>query len=117
MFRNAFIPRTKVVPATGSAVTMGFPLGTGRPVVGSTALGSALYPRGWSSNPEKIVASKTERKVKNAETSASFDNALKVLGREHTQQMIADMTENTTVHWEWFVMVFKYLAVTRTCSA
>ena len=48
--------------------------------------------------PAKIVARRTEMNVKNAEAVPSFERALKVLGKEQTQQMIAAITANTTVH-------------------
>jgi len=98
MFKKAFIPRTNEVPATGIAVTIGFPLGTGSPVFGLTAFGSGLYPKGWASSPEKMAASRTEMNVKNADAVANFERALNVLGREHTQQMIVATTAKTMVH-------------------
>lgn len=64
--------------------------------------------------PAKMAARSTEMKVKNAEAVASRESALKVRGSEQNQQIIVAITANTTVHWLWFVMVFKYLALTRT---
>ena len=65
--------------------------------------------------PEKMAAKMTEMKVKTAENVASLARAEKVLGREQIQQIMVEMTANTMVHWLWLVIVFKYLALTRTC--
>lgn len=54
--------------------------------------------------------------VNSADALAILASVLNVLGREANQQTIAAMTANTTVHWLWFVIVFKYVDVTRTCS-
>jgi hypothetical protein len=62
-----------------------------------------------------MAASRTEMNVKNAEPVPNFDRALKVLGREETQQMSVAITAKTTVHWLWLVMVLRYLALVRTC--
>lgn len=61
-----------------------------------------------------MAASRTEMNVKNADTVASFASAEKVLGREQTQQIMVEITANVMVHWLWFVMVLKYLALTST---
>jgi hypothetical protein len=113
MFKKALIPATKVVPATGTAYTVGSPPLS--PVSGMIELGSGLYSYGWASIPAKMVASRTEMKVKNAEAVPNFDKALKVLGREQIQQISVAMTAKTIVHWLWLVMVLRYLALTRTC--
>jgi hypothetical protein len=45
-----------------------------------------------------MAAKRTEMNVKIAEAVASFASVENVLGREQSQQMIAAMTENVTVH-------------------
>ncbi len=52
--------------------------------------------------PAKIVASRTEMKVKIAEQRPSFDKPLKVLGSEQSQHIIVAITAKMTVHREWF---------------
>jgi hypothetical protein len=64
-----------------------------------------------------MVARRTDRNVKMAEPRPSLDKPLNVLGNEHTQQMRVEITAKTTVHWLWFVMVFRYFALTRTWRA
>ena len=97
MFRKALIPATNVVPLGGTANTVGAP--PLRPVSEITEFGSGLYSYGWASIPANMAANRTDINVKNAEPVPSFDKALKVLGREQTQQMSVAMTANTIVHW------------------
>ena len=69
--------------------------------------------------PAKMVARSTEIKVKNAEAVPSFDSILNVRGRENTQEMTNMTTLKLTVRQAMLlsaaVIVFKYLAPTRTC--
>lgn len=53
-------------------------------------------------------------KVKSAEAVPSLESMLNVRGSEANQQMMAAITAKTTVHWLWFVIVFRYLALTKT---
>lgn len=51
-------------------------------------------------------------KVKKADAVARFASDLNVRGSEQTQQMMAEMTAKVMVHWLWFVIVLRYLALT-----
>ena len=51
--------------------------------------------------------------VKKAETVASLARALKVLGKEQTQDTIAMIAEKPMVHTPPLVMVLRYFAPTR----
>jgi hypothetical protein len=55
-------------------------------------------------------------KVKNADPVPNLERALKVLGREQTQQIRVAITAKTTVHSLWLVIVLRYLALTSTCK-
>lgn len=70
--------------------------------------------------PAKMVAKSTEMNVKNAEAVPSFDNILNVRGREHTQEITNMIALKLTVRQAMLlsvaVIVFKYLAPTRTCK-
>lgn len=54
-------------------------------------------------------------KVKNAESVANLERVSNVRGSEQTQEITVMIAENEIVHREWFVIVFKYLAPTKTC--
>ena len=107
MFRKALSPFVKVVPAAGTSKTMGLPL--------TLAVGSKVNPAGCSSIPAKMAARRTDTKVKNAESVASLERVLNVLGKEQTHEMTVMITEKEIEHMEWLVIVFKYLAPTKTC--
>lgn len=87
---------TKVVLAVGKAVTMGFPPTLATPAgVVYESLGS--NPAGSPWIPAKMVARRTEMKVKAADAVPSLLNMLKVRGREHSQQTMATMMPKLTV--------------------
>ena len=111
MFRKAFIPLTKPVPAAATVRTLGSP--TSRPFGPPV-----LYPAVpcLPSTPAKTAARSTEMKVKNAERVASLDRVSKVLGREHTQESTAQIAENPTVQTAPLLMVFRYFAPVKTWS-
>lgn len=111
MFKKAFIPLTKVVPAAGMTNTMGLPV---RSPVGPPP--GVSNPAGCLSIPAKIAASRTEMKVKSAESVASFDRVSNVRGNEHAQDRTAQIAENPTVQTAPLLMVFRYLAPTKTWS-
>lgn len=77
---------TNVVLAVGKAVTIGFP-----PLLDES------NPAGSPWMPAKMVARRTEMKVKAADAVPSLLNMLKVRGREHSQQTMATMMPKLTV--------------------
>lgn len=98
IFKNAFMPATKVVPARGMAKTSGSP-----PMFTPFALmklGSGLYPAVpcLPSAPAKAAARMTLMKVKTADAAANLDRVSKVRGMEQTHEMIAPIAANPTVH-------------------
>lgn len=95
MFMKAFMPATYPVPLRGMARTCGGPY-LGQPAPG------------WSSIPAKIVASRTDTKVKKADPAANLASVLKVRGKEQIQEMTATIALKPTVHMLWFVMVLRY---------
>ena len=50
--------------------------------------------------PANIIASSTERKVKNADAVASLESVSNVLGSDDTKLMIAMIAEKPIVHME-----------------
>jgi hypothetical protein len=56
-------------------------------------------------------------KVNRAESVASFESVLNVLGSEQKSEITAVMAAKPMVQTLWLVMVFKYFAPTRQCSA
>jgi len=99
------MPDTKVVPAIGIAVTMGFPP--------TAAFGFGSYPAGWGSIAAKIVARSTEMKVKKAERVAAIDSVSNVRGNEKTQEITAATTVQTMVQVPPPVIVLRYFAPTK----
>ncbi len=95
------------MPATKVTVLSGQSDQVGPPVAGSYFAGSDWIPA-------KMVANRTERKVKTAESRAPFARVSKSLLRETHHEMIAPIAENPTVQRECPVTVLRYLAMTRT---
>ena len=96
MFMKAFMPATNDVPFAGIAKTSGFTPYLGHPAPG------------WSSIAAKIVASRTEIKVKNADAAASFARVLNVRGKELTHDTTATMALKPTVQSPWLLIVLRY---------
>ena len=105
MFIKALIPATKVVPAAGTARTMG-----------SIGPSFAGYPLGWSMTPLKAAARMTETKVNRAEAVAPLERAPKVRGSEQIQETTATIAEKPMVQTECPVMVLRYFAPTKQCN-
>src|SRR4051812_35335847 len=96
------MPLTKVVPLGGMARKIGSP-------------SAGVYPLGWSSTPAKTAARMTEMKVKNADKVATLDRVLNVRGSEKIHEMMATISENTTVQTAPLDIVFRYSAPTTQC--
>lgn len=108
MLRNAFMPATNVVPAAGTAKTIGSPPGTKVPAA-FVCEGTGVYPAVpcLPSAPANAAARMTETNVKKAEAVASFDKALKVRGIEQSQDTAAPIAEKPTVQTLWLLIVLR----------